>query len=219
MPTPHPAPHKVLLIDDHALFRRGLARLISMDEEFTVVGEVGSGSEGVELALRIRPDVVLIDLNMPDMSGIQTIDALKEQKINACFIILTVSNSEGDLLSALDAGAHGYLLKEMEPEDLCASLKRAVGGAYVIDDAVSSSVLRSVATKQRPPASYANLTAREVEVLDLLAEGHCNKIIARELCISLGTVKIHVKHVLAKLSLHSRLEAVVWRHAQQQIRH
>lgn len=214
------ARHEVLVIDDHALFRRGLAQLIAMDDEFTVVGEAASGAEGIDLALRMRPNVILIDLNMPDMNGIETIQALKARNVDSRFVVLTVSDDERDALSALCAGAHGYLLKEMEPEDLCASLKRVARGSCVLDEVVTTRMLQGVATQQRhQQASLADLTPRETRVLEFLADGLSNKTIARELGISVGTVKVHVKHVLAKLGLHSRLEAVVWRHEQLKSRH
>jgi len=204
--------HTVLLIDDHALFRKGIAQLIEMDTDFRVVGEVGSGAAGVEMAERLRPDVILVDLNMPGMSGIDTLSLLRERGVEARFIVLTVSDNQRDVITALRAGAHGYLLKDMEPEELCRSLKKALGGASVLSEAVTGSLIEAVSSNQPMPASEASLTARELEVFDFLAEGMCNKTIARQLGISVGTVKVHVKHVLHKLNLHSRLEAVVWRH-------
>lgn len=209
----------VLLIDDHALFRKGLAQLIAMDESFLVVGEAGSGQEGVELAMALHPDVILVDLNMPGMSGIETLGLLREKQVDARFIMLTVSDSERDVMMALRAGAHGYLLKDMEPEDLCEHLKKAANGASVLSESVTGSLIHALATNQRMPAAQADLTAREAEVLDFLGEGMCNKTIARQLGISVGTVKVHVKHVLHKLNLHSRLEAVVWRHERDKSRH
>ncbi|QBY55596.1 two-component system response regulator NarL [Cupriavidus oxalaticus] len=209
----------VLVIDDHALFRKGLAQLIGMDQDFRVVGQASSGAEGVDMAVRMQPDVILIDLNMPGMSGIETIGALREKHVDSRFIMLTVSDNERDVVSALRAGAHGYLLKDMEPEDLCDCLRRAANGASVLSDSVTGSLMEVVASNQRVPAAQADLTSRESEVLDFLAEGLCNKTIARQLGISVGTVKVHVKHVLSKLNLHSRLEAVVWRHGQQKPRH
>jgi two-component system, NarL family, nitrate/nitrite response regulator NarL len=204
--------HTVLIVDDHALFRKGIAQLIEMESGFRVVGEVGSGLAGVEMAERLKPDVVLVDLNMPGMNGIDTLTMLRERGVEARFIMLTVSDNQRDVVAALRAGAHGYLLKDMEPDDLCVSLKKALSGAAVLSEAVTGSLIEAVATGQPMPATEANLTAREVEVLDFLAEGMCNKTIARQLGISVGTVKVHVKHVLYKLNLHSRLEAVVWRH-------
>ncbi|NMG42875.1 two-component system response regulator NarL [Aromatoleum toluvorans] len=204
--------HTVLIVDDHALFRKGIAQLIEMESDFRVVGEVGSGVAGVEMAERLKPDVILVDLNMPGMNGIDTLTLLRERGVEARFIMLTVSDNHRDVVAALRAGAHGYLLKDMEPDDLCISLKKALSGAAVLSEAVTGSLVEAVTTRQPMPTTEANLTAREVEVLDFLAEGMCNKTIARQLGISVGTVKVHVKHVLYKLNLHSRLEAVVWRH-------
>ncbi|TMS57620.1 two-component system response regulator NarL [Imbroritus primus] len=209
----------VLLIDDHALFRKGLAQLIAMDDSFRVVGEAASGQEGVELAEELHPDVILVDLNMPGMSGIETLGLLRERQVDARYIMLTVSDNERDVMMALRAGAHGYLLKDMEPEDLCEHLKKAANGASVLSESVTGSLINALATNQRMPAAQADLTAREAEVLDFLGEGMCNKTIARQLGISVGTVKVHVKHVLHKLNLHSRLEAVVWRHERDKSRH
>ncbi|BAL27092.1 two-component system, NarL family, nitrate/nitrite response regulator (plasmid) [Azoarcus sp. KH32C] len=204
--------HTVLIVDDHALFRKGIAQLIEMESDFRVVGEVGSGAAGVEMAERLKPDVVLIDLNMPGMNGIDTLTMLRERGVQARFVMLTVSDNQRDVVAALRAGAHGYLLKDMEPDELCIALKKALTGAAVLSEAVTGSLIEAVATGQPMPATEADLTAREAEVLDFLAEGMCNKTIARQLGISVGTVKVHVKHVLYKLNLHSRLEAVVWRH-------
>lgn len=205
-------PHTVLLIDDHALFRKGVAQLIQMNPLFSIAGEAGSGREGVEMAARLKPEVVLIDLNMPEVSGIETLQLMRDAGVNSRFIMLTVSDHERDVVAALRAGAHGYLLKDMDPEDLCVTLQKALAGAAVLSDAVTGSLVQALSGGQRMPAAQSDLTAREVEVLDYLVEGMCNKVIARKLGISVGTVKVHVKHVLRKLDLHSRLEAVVWRH-------
>ncbi|QBQ99536.1 MULTISPECIES: two-component system response regulator NarL [Paraburkholderia] len=205
-------PHTVLLIDDHALFRKGVAQLIQMNPLFSIAGEAASGREGVEMATRLKPEIVLIDLNMPEVSGIETLQLMRDADVNARFIMLTVSDHERDVVAALRAGAHGYLLKDMDPEDLCVTLQKALAGAAVLSDAVTGSLVHALSGGQRMPAAQSDLTAREVEVLDYLVEGMCNKVIARKLGISVGTVKVHVKHVLRKLDLHSRLEAVVWRH-------
>ncbi|HRP98177.1 MAG TPA: two-component system response regulator NarL [Rhodocyclaceae bacterium] len=212
--------HTVLIIDDHALFRRGIAQLIALEADFRVVGEAGSGAAGVELAERLQPDVILLDLHMPGMNGIDTLELLHKRNIGARLIVLTVSDNQRDVVTALRAGAHGYLLKDMEPEDLYDSLKRAVRGSSVLSEAVTGRLIEAVAGKQPLPDTEADaeLTARELEVLDFLAEGLCNKTIALRLGISLGTVKVHVKNVLRKLNLHSRLEAVVWRHQRDESR-
>jgi two-component system nitrate/nitrite response regulator NarL len=202
----------VLLIDDHALFRRGVAQLIEMDPEFTVVGEASSGPEGVEMAVRLTPDVILVDLNMPQVSGIATLELMRQAGVNSRIVMLTVSDSERDVVAALRAGAQGYLLKDMNPEDLCPSLKKVLSGKPALSEAVTGSLVHALSAGQRMPVDPGGLTARELEVLDYLVAGLSNKAIARKLDISVGTVKVHVKHMLHKLDLHSRLEAVVWRH-------
>lgn len=207
-------PNSVLLIDDHALFRKGVAQLIQMDPAFKIAGEASSGRAGVEMAVRLKPDVVLIDLNMPEVTGIETLGLMREAGVDARFIMLTVSDNERDVVAALRAGAHGYLLKDMDPEDLCASLQKVLKGTAVLSEAVTGSLVHALSGGLRMPASQTDLTARELEVFDYLVAGLCNKAIARKLDISVGTVKVHVKHVLRKLDLHSRLEAVVWRHEQ-----
>jgi two-component system, NarL family, nitrate/nitrite response regulator NarL len=211
--------HAVLLIDDHALFRKGLAQLIQMNPAFRVVGEASSGPEGVAMAVELKPDVILIDLNMPQTSGIETIGLLRQNGIDARFIMLTVSDSERDVVSALRAGAHGYLLKDMEPEELCLNLQKALKGTAVLSEAVTGNLVHALSAGQPLPASETDLSVREQEVLEYLVEGLCNKAIARKLDISVGTVKVHVKHLLHKLDLHSRLEAVVWHHEHSARRH
>jgi two-component system nitrate/nitrite response regulator NarL len=208
-------PNTVLLIDDHALFRKGVAQLIQMNKAFSVVGEASSGREGVDMAVHLKPDVILIDLNMPEVSGIDTLELLRQAGVESRFIMLTVSDNERDVVAALRAGAHGYLLKDMDPEDLCVSLQKALKGTAVLSEAVTGSLVHALSGGQRIPANQTDLTARELEVFDYLVAGLCNKAIARKLDISVGTVKVHVKHVLRKLDLHSRLEAVVWRHEHQ----
>ena len=209
--------HTVLLIDDHTLFRKGVAQLIQMDPTFNVVGEAASGPEGVEIAVREKPDIVLIDLDMPGVSGIETLGLMKDAGVDARFVMLTVSDHERDVTAALRAGAHGYLLKDMEPEDLCGSLRKALSGVAVLSEAVVGSMVNTISRGESSgPAQSENveLTTREQEILNLLAEGLNNKAIARSLGISDGTVKVHVKHLLNKLRLHSRLEAAKWRHDQ-----
>jgi len=200
----------VLLVDDHALFRAGVGQLIQMNPGFRVVGEAGSGREGAAMALELEPDVILVDLNMPEMSGVETIALMREQGIEARFVMLTVSDNERDVVAALRAGAHGYLLKDMEPEELCLNLQKVLRGTAVLSEAVTGNLVHALSGGHSLYASETLLSAREQEVLDYLVEGLCNKAIARKLEISVGTVKVHVKHLLHKLDLHSRLEAVVW---------
>jgi two-component system, NarL family, nitrate/nitrite response regulator NarL len=208
------SPTKVFLIDDHALFRKGVGQMIEADPAFRVVGEAASGSEGLLLAPPLQPDVVLIDLNMKGLNGIETLRRFKtESSLQARFVVLTVSDAEDDLLEALRAGADGYLLKDMEPEDLCASLKKVISGMTVIQDSLTEVLKQALLEpRTRKADDDVALTDREQEILQCLADGLNNKTIARKLGISDTTVKVHIKHLLSKLKLTSRLEAAVWAH-------
>jgi two-component system nitrate/nitrite response regulator NarL len=206
-----PSTQSVLIIDDHPLFRKGVAQLLAMAPEFEIIGEAASGREGIEMAFARRPDLILLDLNMRDMNGIQTLAALKETDLESLVIIVTVSNLRDDLTTALRSGADGYLLKDMEPEVLLAKLRSAAKGQVVLDQSVAGMLAHALCEDNRArPVAEANLTEREHEILELLAEGMSNKLIARRLDISDGTVKVHVKNLLRKLNLRSRLEAAVW---------
>lgn len=191
--------------------------MISDHPRFKVVGEAASGQQGLDLAQALRPDMVLIDINMKGMSGLETLRRLKATDLQARYIILTVSNSEEDLIEALRVGADGYLLKDMEPEDLCANLLKAWSGMTVLQDTLTE-VLRSALLSPVSAGSIKEelLTMRERQVLECLADGLNNKTIARNLGISDTTVKVHVKNVLRKLNLTSRLEAAVWKHKSRQ---
>ena len=206
-------PTRILLIDDHALFRKGVAQLVGMDPELEIVGEAGSGREGLALAQTLHPDVILIDLNMKEMDGVETVRAMKAASIEARFIMLTVSDSEDDVVAALRAGAHGYLLKDMEPEDLCATIKKADRGGMVLGANLADNLARAlVDDKPQAGVTPSGLTKREQEILNHLCAGMSNKAIARELNISDSTVKVHIKHLLRKFNLKSRLEIAVWAH-------
>jgi len=206
-------PTSVVIIDDHALFRRGVSQMISADPEFMMVGEAASGAEGLDLVGQLKPDIVLIDLNMKGMNGLQTLAHIKEAKLETRCIMLTVSDAEDDLLEALRAGADGYLLKDMEPEDLCASLKKAMSGVTVLHESLTEILKNAlIHPSLNKHENDVSLTEREREILECLANGLNNKTIARALGISDTTVKVHIKHLLSKLKLTSRLEAAVWAH-------
>jgi two-component system nitrate/nitrite response regulator NarL len=201
----------VLVIDDHPLFRKGVAQLLAMDPRFELVGEAASGEEGLAAARRLEPDLILLDLNMRGMNGIETLKALRAADLDARVIMLTVSDSEEDLLAALRAGAEGYLLKDMEPEELLARLREAAAGQIVLSERLTHLLAHALREEGRTPRpEQANLTEREGEILRHIAEGLSNKRIARALGITEGTVKVHVKHLLKKLNLRSRVEAAVW---------
>ncbi|GAB4296097.1 MAG: two-component system response regulator NarL [Methylophaga sp.] len=207
---------RILIIDDHPLFRKGVSQIISDDPNFEVVGEAASGQEGLDLAEELQPDLVLLDLNMKGMNGLETLRRFKQTDLLARYVILTVSDSEDDLMEALKTGADGYLLKDMEPEDLRANLMKASVGVTVLQDSLAD-VLKKALTEpdSKVDVEDAGLTDRENEILDCLAEGMNNKNIARKLGISDTTVKVHIKNILRKLNLTSRLEAAVWKHRQK----
>jgi two-component system, NarL family, nitrate/nitrite response regulator NarL len=206
-------PTTVIIIDDHALFRKGVNQMISIENDFSVIGEAASGADGLLLVEKLKPDVVLIDLNMKGMNGLQTLSQIKEKKLESRCIVLTVSDAEDDLLEALRAGADGYLLKDMEPEELCSSLRKAISGVTVLHESLTvilkNALLHPTLSRSEEEVS---LTEREREILECLANGLNNKTIARSLGISDTTVKVHIKHMLSKLKLTSRLEAAVWAH-------
>lgn len=207
---------RVMIIDDHPLFRKGVSQIISDDPNFEVVGEAASGQEGLDLAEETQPDLVLLDLNMKGMDGLETLRRFKQTDLLARYVILTVSDSEDDLMEALKSGADGYLLKDMEPEDLRSNLVKASVGVTVLQDSLTE-VLKKALSEPDTKVNQvdAGLTDRENEILDCLAEGMNNKNIARKLGISDTTVKVHIKNILRKLNLTSRLEAAVWKHQQK----
>jgi two-component system nitrate/nitrite response regulator NarL len=201
----------ILIIDDHPLFRKGLSQLIQTAEEFEIVGEASGGKEGIALAHSLRPDIILLDLNMKDMSGIDVLKALKPADIDTRIIMLTVSDNAEDLVAALRAGADGYLLKDMEPEDLLVNIRAAGSGRMRLSDKLTGMLARALSEERRPTSpGEAGLTEQEGKILELITTGKSNKLIAHDLGITEGTVKVHVKHLLKKLNLKSRVEAAVW---------
>ena len=202
----------LITIDDHPLFRKGVADLIDMDEGLELVGEAANGRDGLALAQAQNPDLILLDINMKGMDGIETLKAIKGLDLDSRVLMMTVSDNDEDVINALRLGADGYLLKDMEPEDIIANLHAAVNGRIVISQQLTQLLaiaLREDANEPEP-VEDAGLTEREHEILALIAKGMSNKVIAAELDISEGTVKVHVKHLLRKLNLRSRVEAAVW---------
>ena len=207
------APLDLLLIDDHPMLRRGLAELFESSGEFRVVGSVSNGSEGVALARRLKPDMILLDLHMPGMDGLGTLDAIKRSQPECRVMVLTASSAREDLLAALRAGADGYLLKDSEPESLLAAVCACASGQSRLDPTLTAMLANSLRERDVPmDAAHVELTERERQTLALISEGFSNKLIARQLGISDGTVKIYVKHLLSKLNLRSRLELAAWAH-------
>ena len=203
--------NRILIIDDHPLFRKGVAQLIAMAPHLQVVGDASNGGQGVAMAKELDPDMILLDLHMTGMGGIETLKAIRDAGSDCRVVILTVSDNADDLVAAIRSGADGYLLKDMEPEDLLTAIDEALNGRTVIGERLNGLLARAIrdeaATKQRDMAA---LTDREKEILQGLAQGLSNKLIARNLDITEATVKVHVKNLLKKLGFHSRLEAAVW---------
>ncbi|QEP41749.1 two-component system response regulator NarL [Ectothiorhodospiraceae bacterium BW-2] len=202
----------VLLIDDHPLFRKGVADLIALEPKLQLIGEADSGQKGVALALELQPDLIILDLNMKGMDGIAVLQQLKESDIDSRIIMLTVSDHEEDVVKALRTGADGYLLKDMDPEETLEFFRQAALGKLVVSGRLAVQLANVIRGQPTTPLnqSQAGLTEREQQILIHLSQGHSNKLIARELGISDTTVKVHVKHILKKLNLRTRVEAAVW---------
>lgn len=203
--------YTIILIDDHPMLRSGVKQLISLEPQLKVIGEASSGQQGIELAEKLDPDLILLDLNMPGMNRLETLDQLRTRTLSGRVVVFSVSNHEDDVISALKRGADGYLLKDMEPEDLLRSLHQAAAGQVVLSEALTP-VLAASLRESRPSSErdVQQLTPRECDILKLIAQGLPNKMIARKLMITESTVKVHVKHLLKKMKLKSRVEAAVW---------
>ncbi|WP_373976029.1 two-component system response regulator NarL [Chitinibacter sp. SCUT-21] len=208
----HTDQYRIVVIDDHPLFRKGVVQLLGLNPQFVVVGEAAGGVDGVKVVAELQPDLVILDLNMKDMDGIATLKEIKQLDLDSKVVMLTVSDESRDLVNAVRAGADGYLLKDMEPEDIIARLSEALDGQMAIPERLGRALavaLREDDTTDRNQ-QIAHLTEREQEILQCLAQGLSNKLVGRQLGIAEGTVKVHVKSLLRKLNFRSRLEAAVW---------
>jgi two-component system NarL family response regulator len=205
-----------LIVDDHALFRRGLEIVLVSEPDIEVVGEAGDGAEAVGKASESLPDVVLMDVKMPRSSGLEACRAIKEVAPSAKIVILTMSDEEEDLFEAIRAGASGYLLKDIPLDEVAEAVRAVHGGQSLISPSMAGKLLAEFATlakrdQEEPPQEVPapKLTDREMQVLKLVARGMNNRDIAKELFISDNTVKNHVRNILEKLQIHSRMEAVM----------
>ncbi|MDF2466457.1 MAG: Nitrate/nitrite response regulator protein [Ramlibacter sp.] len=209
---------RLMVVDDHTLFRRGLVALLASDSSLAVIGEASDAGEAVRKAATLQPDVILLDNHLPGATGIQALPGLKDAAPNARIILLTVSEDAEDLQAALRAGAHGYLLKTIEGDLLAQAIHRAMKGEAVVSPEMTGKLVTafraaSAPTPVEPPPApdpLAQLSAREMQVLEQIALGASNKEIARTLEIAETTVKIHVQHILRKLNLSSRVQAAVF---------
>jgi DNA-binding NarL/FixJ family response regulator len=197
---------RLVVVDDHGLFRAGLVSLLSEMKDFEVVGEAGDGNTSLQVIARENPDVILLDVNMPDMSGVDVVKKLREQD-KVKILMLTISKNDQDLIGAISAGADGYLLKNADPSELEKAIHLIHQGFSVLSPQVTKQVLRSVAI-ERNDEPENELSTREMEVLDCLSRGQTTIQIAEELFISDNTVKTHVRHILEKLDASNRAEAV-----------
>lgn len=209
---PVPPQRRIVIVDDHPLLRRGLQQLASLSPDMEVIGEADNGEKGIALAQKLEPDLVLLDLNMPGMDGLETLHALKQLKPAPKVVILTVSDAQEDVLAAMEGGADGYLLKDMDPEEILDHIRQLMVGHLVMSPKVAECLARAVRSgkQQEKGLDLEGLTEREREILKHISNGESNKVIARELSIAEATVKVHVKHLLKKLGLKSRVEAAVW---------
>jgi DNA-binding NarL/FixJ family response regulator len=206
---------RVLLADDHALLRKGVASILASQPDFEVVGEAGDGLEAIELARELMPDVILMDISMPGMDGLEATRRIVAEMPYARIIVLTFSDGERNLFEAVKSGAQGYVLKNIHPETLCGTLRSVVRGEAPVSGVMAARLLEEFARQARRPQAPVEqpggeLTAREKAVLELVAHGKSNKEIASALSIAENTVKNHLKNILEKLHLENRVQAATF---------
>ena len=199
---------RVLIADDHAVVRQGLRTFLALQEEIEVVGEAEDGAQAASAAKRLQPDVALMDLVMPRLDGIEAIRRIREVSPDTRVIVLTSFVDEDRMIPAVRAGAAGYLMKDVQPQDLVRAIRTVHGGEALLHPAVVAKLMEEVAAER--PDGAPQLTAREREVLTLLARGRANKLIALDLGVSEKTVKAHVSNILGKLGLHDRTQAALY---------
>lgn len=209
------SPIKVLLVDDHTLVRKGISRLLATQPDIQVAGEAADGLEAEARALELRPDLVLMDLEMPRCGGLEAISRIRLRLPEVAIVVLTYSDDGNDLLESLKRGAQGYLLKDLEPETLFAHVRGAARGEAPISGAVAAKILHEFRPQPtlgsaEPSEEQPHLSTRELEVLERAAAGETNRAIAEALFISENTVKHHLKNILAKLQMQNRAQAVAW---------
>lgn len=203
------SPAKLLLVDDHPMLRRGMADLLNLESDVCVVAQAGDGQEALDYLQDHEVDLVVLDHHMPVLTGIETLKEIKARDIDAKILLFTVSDSGDDVQEALKLGVDGYLLKDMEPEQIIVDIRKILRGELVISPSLAPILARALRTPSIDDIA-GNLTERELQVIQMIAEGFSNKMIGNKLGIAESTVKVHVKHILNKTGLRTRVEAAVW---------
>ena len=206
-------PLRIILADDHPLFRRGVAAVLALHPGFELVGEASDGLEAVALARKTKPDLVLVDIGMPGLNGLEALKRIKEEAAEVNIIVLTVSDDDADILDAIKGGAQGYLIKDLRHEQLFEAIEAVTRGEAFLSGATTARIIKELREPARGetqnPKTGEQLTNREIEVLELMVQGLSNKQIGDALSITGRTVKNHVSNILAKLHLQNRVQAVV----------
>ncbi len=210
---------RIVIVDDHDFVRAGIKLMLSGERDFQIVGEVANGREALELCRRVRPELALMDVRMPEMDGLAATRAIKQQSPTISILMLTMHENQDYLLEAIRAGAAGYVLKDASQQELATAIRKVLEGEVALNRKLSTKLLQRLANEKRGPADTPSepkrvqlarsLTPRELEVLELLALGDTNRDIAESFVISLGTVKNHVEHIIAKLEVSDRTQAAV----------
>jgi len=203
------SPAKILLVDDHPMLRRGMADLLSLEPDFNVVADVSSGEETLAYLKDNDVDLIILDQNMPGLSGLDTVKQIRDQGNQAKILMFTVSDSGDDIHNALKHGVNGYLLKDMQPEQVALDIRKALRGELVVSSRLAAVLAPALRTPNLDDI-VSNLTSRELQVVKMIAKGQSNKMIGNELGISESTVKVHVKHILNKTNLRTRVDVAVW---------
>ena len=205
---------RILLVDDHILFRKGMASLLDMRDDLQVVGEAGDGNEGIKAARSLLPDLILMDVNMPNCDGLEATRVIKKEMPHVKIVMLSASESDQDLFEAIKVGAQGYLLKDLEPYQLYDLLESLSRGETPLSGTMATKILKEFSKPEKEEEHTIDyeeaLTDREVGILKLVAEGLTNKEISEQLVISENTVKIHLRNILEKLQLKNRIQAAVY---------
>lgn len=203
------SPARLLLVDDHPMLRRGVADLLSLEIDIEVIGQANHGGEAMSFLKEQEVDLIVLDHNMPIMNGLETLKAIREHNITGKVLLFTVSDNIKDVQEALTLGADGYLLKDMEPDEIIGNIRRILRGELVISPALAP-ILAQAMRKPAQTDNTLDLTERELQVLHMIKDGLSNKMIGNKLGIAESTVKVHVKHILGKIGLRTRVEAAVW---------